>query len=111
MALWFVRGLRRGVVTTRYPAGTDAWAGMLPSPPRFDPLRLDQDVANRLVEVCPSRAFHKAPYALILDVGACSGCGRCLGVAGDAARPSGEFELAATDRRHLRKTIPILGGR
>ena len=31
-------------------------------------------------------------------------------IAPDAVTPSGEFELAATDRAALVKTIPILGG-
>jgi formate hydrogenlyase subunit 6/NADH:ubiquinone oxidoreductase subunit I len=47
---------------------------------------------------------------LIFDVGACTACGRCARVAPGAVTPSGEFELAATDRAALVKTIPILGG-
>ncbi len=37
MPLWFVRGLSRGVVTTRYPARPDASAATLPTPPAFRP--------------------------------------------------------------------------
>jgi hypothetical protein len=33
MPLWFARGLRRGVVTTRYPARPDGSAAVLPTPP------------------------------------------------------------------------------
>ena len=39
MTLWFIRGLRRGVVTTRYPARPDASAASLPTPPAFRPRR------------------------------------------------------------------------
>ena len=39
MTLWFIRGIRRGVVTTRYPAKPDASARYLPTPPAFRPRR------------------------------------------------------------------------
>ena len=39
MPLWFVRGLRRGVVTTRYPAAARGSAAFLPTPPAFRPRR------------------------------------------------------------------------
>jgi dissimilatory sulfite reductase (desulfoviridin) alpha/beta subunit len=103
---WFLRGLRKGVVTTRYPAKVDGWARELPSPPAFRSDRLTTELADELVAICPSRALRRDDGALVLDLGACTGCGRCYG---DAARPSGEFELAARDRRALLKRIPIGG--
>lgn len=109
MALWFWRGLRRGVVTTRYPDAIDAWTSELPTPPRFDPRRLTQDIAYRLVEICPSEALRRDGAILLFDVGACTGCGRCAAAAGGATRPSGLFELAALARHHLVKSIPIGG--
>ena len=111
MALWFLRGLRKGIVTTRYPARVDSWAGSLPTPPSFDPGRLTGVLADRLVEVCPSAALAREGRQLLFDVGACTACGRCLAVAGEAARPSGIFELAATRRDQLVKRIPIEGDR
>ena len=36
MALWFLRGVRRGVVTTRYPTEVDSWTAQLPTPPHSD---------------------------------------------------------------------------
>jgi NAD-dependent dihydropyrimidine dehydrogenase PreA subunit len=110
MAVWFWRGLRRGVVTTRYPAVVDPWARRLPSPPRFDPARLSRETADRLVGLCPSGALRREHDVLVVDVGSCTACGRCIQAAGDAARPSGVFELAATDRRRLIKRVPIEGG-
>jgi dissimilatory sulfite reductase (desulfoviridin) alpha/beta subunit len=109
MALWLLRGLRRQVVTTRYPARPDPSAALLPTPPAFDPRRLTRELADRLVRLCPSRALRPDGDALLLDVGACTACGRCIQAAGDAARPSGVFELAATDPGQLRKRIPIQG--
>jgi hypothetical protein len=108
MALWFVRGLRRGVQTTRYPRGApEPWAASLPTPPVFDPSLLDTEAADRLVAICPSSALRRDNQVLIYDVGACTACGRCLGVAPGAARRSGTFELAATTRKQLVKRIAL----
>jgi hypothetical protein len=111
MALWLLRGLRKGVVTTRYPAEIDPWARSLPTPPSFESRLLTSELAERLVEVCPSSALRKEGDTLVLDVGACTSCGNCGAVAGDVARPSGVFELAATSRDHLVKRVPIEGDR
>jgi len=110
MPLWTLRGLRRGVVTTRYPARPEPSARLLPTPPAFQPDVLTRDLADRLVAVCPSDALARDGDALVFDVGACTACGRCQAEAPEAAASSGEFELAATARAHLIKRIP-LGGR
>ncbi len=107
MPLWFVRGLRRGVVTTRYPARPDPSASLLPTPPAFRPLFLDERVADRLCEVCPSHALRRENDLLIFDVGACTACGRCREAAPEAVTVSGAFELAATSRASLVKHIPL----
>jgi ferredoxin-like protein FixX len=109
--LWFLRGLRRGVVTTRYPREHDASAQALPTPPRFDSELLTDELTQRLVDVCPARAIGREYRALVLDLGRCTGCGRCCEVGGKAVAPSGVFELAARDRSDLIKRIPIGGGR
>jgi hypothetical protein len=109
MAVWFLRGIRRGVVTTRYPAEAEASARFLPTPPVFDPRRLSGVIADAVADACPSGALARDGAFLVLDVGACSACGRCIAVAGGAARPSGVFELAATESSHLVKCIPIMG--
>lgn len=107
MPQWFVRGVRRGVVTTRYPAHPDPLAAMLPGPPSFRPDALTRQIADDLVQICPSRAFVRAPGELIFDAGACAACGRCRERAPEAVTLSGEFELAATDRAALVKRIPL----
>jgi formate hydrogenlyase subunit 6/NADH:ubiquinone oxidoreductase subunit I len=109
MPFWFARGLRRGVVTTRYPARSDSSAAFLPTPPAFRPRQLTRQVADRLVAVCPSMALRRQDDVLIFDVGACTSCGRCAEAAPDAVTPSGEFELATTVRSALVKRIPIRG--
>jgi NAD-dependent dihydropyrimidine dehydrogenase PreA subunit len=110
MPLWTIRGLRRGVVTTRYPARPDPSAELLPTPPAFRPEVLAPDLADRLVAVCPSHALTRDGHTLVFDVGACTACGRCRAEAPETAAESGEFELAATAREHLIKRIPLAGG-
>jgi ferredoxin len=108
MALWFLRGLRRGVVTTRYPRGApDPWTRKLPTPPVIDASLLDAETADRLVAICPSSALRRNANVLTYDVGACTACGRCLALAPQAIRPSGEFELAATARAQLIKHLSL----
>jgi dissimilatory sulfite reductase (desulfoviridin) alpha/beta subunit len=107
MPMWFARGLRRGVVTTRYPARPEPSAAGLPTPPAFDAQRIDATLADRLCELCPSRALRREGDVLIFDVGACTACGRCREAAPGAVTASGEFELAAIARGHLIKRIPL----
>jgi formate hydrogenlyase subunit 6/NADH:ubiquinone oxidoreductase subunit I len=109
MPLWFVRGLRRGVVTTRYPAKPDPAAAAVPTPPAFRPRELTRRDADRMVAACPRAALRRREDVLVFDVGACTACGRCAGVAPHAVTPSGEFELATSSRSALIKEIPILG--
>jgi len=109
MPLWFARGLRRGVVTTRYPARPDSSAAFLPTPPAFRPRQLTRETADRIVAACPSIALTRQGDVLLFDVGACTGCGRCIAAAPHAVTPSGEWELAATTRSVLIKQIPIRG--
>ena len=109
MPLWFARGLRRGVVTTRYPARPDGSAASLPTPPAFRPRKLTRELVDRMIAVCPGPALRRRDDMLIFDAGACTACGRWAQAAPLAVRPSGEFELATTTRSALVKTIPILG--
>jgi heterodisulfide reductase subunit A-like polyferredoxin len=109
MALWFVRGIARRVVTTKYPAVIDPWTAALPTPPSFDVSLLDVAVAERLIEVCPSHALWRDGQSLVFDVGACTACGACQRAAPEAVTSSGEFELAANESAQLVKRIPIRG--
>ena len=104
--LWFLRGIRKGVVTTRYPARPDSSAHALPSPPAFHSDLLTTELADRLAAACPG-ALTRDGSDLVLDLGACTGCGACIEIGGDAAAPSGAFELATRDRDALVKRIPI----
>ncbi len=105
--LWFLRGIRRGVVTTRYPRARDSWAEQLPTPPAFRSDLLTPELAARLADVCASGALRLQNGDLLLDLGSCTGCGDCVAVGGETVVPSGEFELASRDRAALVKRIPI----
>jgi len=109
MAFWFYRGLRRGVATTHYPKAVDAWAAALPSPPAFHSARLTVEFADRLVAECASGALSREQRELVLDIGRCTGCGRCVELGGGVVQPSGAFELATWDRSALVKRVPIRG--
>lgn len=110
MAFWFLRGLRRGVVTTRYPAAVDAWAAALPSPPSFPEGGLERDLASRLVDACPNGSLWLEEADLAVDLGRCTACGRCVAAAPDLVRPSGRWELAARNRKSLLKRVAIREG-
>jgi hypothetical protein len=110
MVLWFLRGARRGVVTTRYPSRSDCSSVLLPTPPAFDHTLLSGELAQRLVAVCPSGALEERDSELHLDLGHCTACGRCLEVAGPAGRPSGQFELATRNRDSLVVRFPVSRG-
>jgi NAD-dependent dihydropyrimidine dehydrogenase PreA subunit len=105
--LWFLRGLRRGVVTTRYPAEIDPWARALPSAPAFHSALLTRRLADELEAACPAGAIRRDGDVLVVDLGGCTACGRCAQVAGEAVAPSGQFLLAATEREALLKRVPI----
>jgi hypothetical protein len=109
--LWFLRGLRRGVVTTRYPAELDAWARMLPSSPVFRSSLLTRELADRIVGACPNGSVTCDGDELVLDLGACTACGRCARAGGEAVAPSGAPLLAAREREALRKRVAIRGDR
>ena len=109
MAFWFYRGLRRGIATTGYPKTVDAWSAALPSPPAFHSARLTAELVDRLVAECPGGALSREQRELLVDIGRCSGCGRCVEIGDGAVQPSRDFELATSDRAALVKRVPIRG--
>jgi len=108
MPLWFARGLRRGIVTTHYPARPDPSAACLPTPPAFRTGMIDRQLAGELVAAGPSQALHRDGDVLVFDVSRCTACGRCQEVAPLAVTPSGEFELAGTSQAAFVKKIGLV---
>src|ERR1700678_2095225 len=97
MSIWVLRGLRDGVVTTRWPDKPDAYADAWRGPAR--PVTSPADPGD-LTELCPTGAISVDPVRV--DMGRCILCGRCV-----AERP-GVFAwseaatgAAALTREHL----------
>ena len=78
---WITRGLREGIVTSRYPwvaddygPGFRAVATVIPGSGRDDNVDASLDEA---VAVCPTRAIEVEGSDVRLDRGRCIACGRC----------------------------------
>jgi Ni,Fe-hydrogenase III small subunit len=85
--MWALRGLRDGVLTTRWPARPDAWAqsGRGPAtvtvthPAAARPAAANPSAAAALDGLCPTGAISSAADGSIrLDQGRCVQCGRCV---------------------------------
>ena len=75
--MWVLRGLRNGVLTTRWPRRRDPYADSLRGPARV----VAQPSGSRagLPELCPAGAISDSPgEGLRLDQGRCVLCGRCV---------------------------------
>ena len=93
MSPWVLRGLRNGVVTTRWPARPDPYASEWRGPASIrDPGRPARDDLARddLALLCPTKAIGSRPDGTLrLDQGRCILCGQCV-----AQRPD-VFEWSA----------------
>jgi Ni,Fe-hydrogenase III small subunit/ferredoxin len=80
VSIWVLRGIRDGVVTTRWPKRPDEYAGSWRGPAA---VRGDAagDVDTGIERLCPTGAI-EADGRLRVDQGRCILCGRCV-----AARP------------------------
>ena len=75
MSIWVLRGLRDGVVTTRWPAKPDAYADAWRGPARPVDAPDPADLAD-LTDLCPTGAISVDPVRV--DMGRCILCGRCV---------------------------------
>jgi Ni,Fe-hydrogenase III small subunit/ferredoxin len=77
VSIWVLRGLRDGVVTTRWPARpdpyADAWRG--PARPLDAP---DSGSSAALTGLCPTGAITVTGGTVRVDQGRCILCGRCV---------------------------------
>lgn len=99
---WALRGLREGIVTSRYPrrpAGYgERWRGSV------EVLGADSsDGADHdgVVGLCPTEAIEASPNGLHLDQGRCILCGRCVEVRPELFALASSPEVAVLDRRTL----------
>jgi Ni,Fe-hydrogenase III small subunit/ferredoxin len=99
MLEWFVRGLRKGRVTTAYPRRAE------PPPPGFHgPIEVSAAAADNgsISEVCPTGAItldHHRRY--MVDRGRCIQCGACVRADPVRFRFAEEYETASRTRRGL----------
>jgi Ni,Fe-hydrogenase III small subunit len=78
VSLWVLRGLRDGVVTTRWPARPDPYADSWRGPATvIDPRPRPAEAAS-LASVCPTGAIVCRTDRTVLDQGRCILCGRCV---------------------------------
>jgi Ni,Fe-hydrogenase III small subunit/ferredoxin len=95
---WVLRGLREGVVTTRYPRRPDGYAASYRG---VVALGGQGDADERVVSVCPTGAISVEDGGVRLDRGRCILCGRCVEQHPDLFGFSPSFESSTLERRDL----------
>jgi hydrogenase-4 component H len=104
----FLRPLRGGPLTRRYPAEPAVLSPALRGLPEPDPLRCDASAS--CVTACPTEAIELSadPATWTVDAGRCVFCGACEAACPrDAIHLGQRFELAARTRSGLRIVTPI----
>lgn len=102
----FLRPIRGGPRTRRYPDVTPVLAAAMRGFPEVDPDRCDADGA--CISACPTTAISLAPPDITIDAGRCVFCGACEAACPEGAITLGRrFELAARTREGLRISTTI----
>lgn len=118
MLKWLIRGLRHGVVTTRYPARPE------PAPQGFHgriALLNATETPESLADLCPTGAIQVKDGRVSVDRGRCILCGACVANAPERFAFEAEYETAARRRSSLvvgedtasalEELLPTLGDR
>jgi Ni,Fe-hydrogenase III small subunit/ferredoxin len=102
---WITRGLREGIVTTRYPRRPDGYgpafratATVVPRPPADSPA---DPTVTEVIASCPTRAISADGPEVHLDRGGCIACGRCVEQAPDVFAFESSPEVATLGREML----------
>jgi Ni,Fe-hydrogenase III small subunit/ferredoxin len=97
---WVFRGLREGIVTTRYPRQPDDYGpSFRASVSVLDPVVARED--GKLAALCPTGAISVDGGAVSLDGGRCILCGRCVTARPDRFAFSSSPEVASIGRAAL----------
>jgi Ni,Fe-hydrogenase III small subunit/ferredoxin len=101
---WVPRGLREGIVTTRYPRAPDGYGKEFRA--SIDVTRLIDPAGGRRAQAaCPTGAIWRDEDRLYVDRGRCILCGRCVQTAPSLFEFAPGIETAVADRRQL--VVPI----
>lgn len=103
---WVPRGLREGVVTTRYPRRPDGYGEDFHAAVTVEPGRDLPGIAAAAAR-CPTGAILADAGRPQLDRGRCVGCGRCVELAPRTFRFTPDFETASLVRGAL--VVPSSG--
>jgi Ni,Fe-hydrogenase III small subunit len=99
--MWALRGLRNGVVTTKWPGRPDEYATATRGPALVRELAAGA-AAGGLPELCPSGAISVTGRGAVqVDQGRCISCGRCVAVRPDVFAWSQGPDRAAVTRAGL----------
>lgn len=104
---WALRGLRNGVVTTRYPRHPDDYADTFRG--AVVPRDVDGDVggdvggdADAVAALCPTGAISAGPRGVLrVDAGRCILCGRCVQARPDLVTWAAGSQTASLGREAL----------
>jgi Ni,Fe-hydrogenase III small subunit/ferredoxin len=96
---WVLRGLRNGVVTTRYPTRADDYADEFPGAVEVqDPA---MDPGPGVARICPTDAISHQDGHITLDRGRCINCGACVAAYPHVFSTGRGSETARLDRQAL----------
>ncbi len=104
---WITRGLRHGVVTSRYPRRADGYGGDFSGSIAVTREVIDATRMARCVAQCPTGAITVGPDGPAVDRGSCIHCGRCVEAAPEVFSYSPGVETARTRRATLVVPTPL----
>ncbi|MCS0603682.1 NADH:ubiquinone oxidoreductase [Streptomyces sp. LP11] len=97
---WFTRGLREGILTTRYPDKPDPYARDFPAAVTVRPTA-PRVTPDEVTALCPTGALTAADGTARLDRGRCILCRRCTRARPDVFAEASGTETAAVTRGAL----------
>ncbi len=90
---WVIRGLKTGIVTTKYPSKSEDARGVSPGLPTET--SCEKANADELAKRCPTKALHFSDNKIYVDRQKCIHCYRCLRGVENAANWKSDYEWAS----------------